>query len=69
MDKSVGKFRPGRRTFLRGVTAAGGVATITCIADVTLADSEPATKQPIDETSKGYKVTQHIQEYYRKARF
>ncbi len=69
MNKPVDKFRPGRRTFLKGVTVAGGVATITCIADTTLAESEPVTEPLCKETSQGYKVTPHIQEYYRKARF
>lgn len=69
MDNSLDKFRPGRRTFLKGVTVAGGVATIACITDTTLADSVPVIKPLSDETSKGYKLTPHIQEYYRKARF
>ncbi len=56
-----------RRTFLRGrVLSSAGAAVATAVpgvavASVTEADSEPESRH------KGYRLTQHIVDYYKTA--
>lgn len=58
----------GRREFLKNMMLGGGaaaVALITARETVTPPQPEPeAAKQP---ESKGYRVTPHIEHYYRTA--
>ena len=57
-----------RRQFLRGVAVLGGGAAIATIADDATAD-EKSAGPPAAPTSKAYRVTRHIRDYYNKARF
>jgi len=60
-----------RRSFLKGVAAAGGaVAASTVMTETANAavPGEPAVDDA-NEKAQGYHVTPHILEYYEKARF
>lgn len=62
----------GRREFMRTLAIGGGAATlVAATASFTAEASEPSdvakTGEASDTTSKGYHVTAHIEEYYRKA--
>lgn len=70
-DKRAGEngLRATRREFLKGMAAAGGAAALGTWSAGTAADTEQvsATRESPSE-SKGYRVTQHIRDYYRVAR-
>lgn len=58
-----------RRGFLQGAAvasgaAATGVATTVAGSDVSVDDADNAVAE-----SKGYELTDHIREYYKRARF
>ena len=62
--------KPERRSFMKGLAAAGGAAALGGLADATLAADEegPAdTGQASD--ARGYRETPHIRDYYRTLRF
>ncbi len=64
--KTMDKTNLKRRSFLKGAavsTVAVGSAAITGNA---VADSAPETQA---KSKQGYKLTRHIKEYYRLARF
>ena len=59
----------GRRAFLKGVAVAGGAAaaaTATVVAPLE-AQASAVTEQAGGK-SRGYHVTDHVREYYAKAR-
>jgi len=62
-----------RRDFLvRGAVTVGAAASLAIIARSNAApvESEPTSNTPVDtKHESGYRLTPHIQEYYRKARF
>lgn len=70
-DKRLGgaDLRATRREFLKGVAAAGGAAALGAWSTGAVADTErtPAVQGASPEP-KGYRVTQHIRDYYRVAR-
>ena len=60
----------GRREFLKRAAVTGGTVTVAAAAGVAAA-GEPAAA-PAPQTvpeSRGYRVTAHIDRYYRLARF
>lgn len=60
-----------RRGFLRGVATAGGAVAASGLIGES-ANAVVPTSSPQDdagESSKGYRITPHILEYYEKARF
>ena len=64
------KVATGRRAFLKRAAVAGGAATVAvagagAIAEV---DSQSPGKLAAEEGSKGYRVTPHIEAYYRSTR-
>lgn len=67
-------FEPNRRRFLRRVTLGSG-AGLVLGAGIGLplqsgaAQVGRAADAGADETSRGYHLTEHIREYYRKAAF
>lgn len=71
MSKKPETVRPSRRTFLKGVVAAGGTASV--LAAGTAAEAEVEQAPAAEDTAKtrvtGYRLTPHIAEYYEKARF
>ena len=60
--------RSSRRNALKGMAVLGGAAALstTSSASAKSADLEPQQKAPV---SLGYRETDHIREYYRRARF
>jgi hypothetical protein len=55
-----------RRTFLLAA-GAGGAATTAALVTRSLPDA-PADKQKNIRQSKGYQLTEHVQNYYRTAK-
>ena len=62
----------GRREFLKKAAVAGGAVTVAAAAGATAASTEGPATAPAVETvpeSRGYRMTDHIERYYRLARF
>ena len=63
--------RRKRREFLKGVLAGSGAAVVAATAGRAVA--APATSAtdaaPTSKESRGYRVTEHIAEYYKTAQF
>lgn len=60
----------GRREFLKRAAVTGGAVTVAAAAGAAAAGEPAATPAP--ETvpeSRGYRMTAHIDRYYRLARF
>lgn len=70
-DKRSGEnaLRATRRGFLKGMAAAGGAAALGVWSGSTAANTAqtPAAQEASPEP-KGYRVTQHVRDYYRVAR-
>ena len=60
----------GRREFLKRAAVTGGAVTVAAAAGAAAADA-PAPVEIADTTpeSRGYRMTDHIERYYRLARF
>ena len=57
-----------RRGFLQGAVLAGGAAASgATLADAGVERAEPGPEGPAD--ASGYRLTEHVREYYAKARF
>ncbi len=70
MSNTDNQHRANRRSLLKGLAVAGTAATAAAAGAATIVapDSEPeATTTP--PRSEGYRLTPHVAEYYRKARF
>ncbi len=58
---------PGRRQFLKTLTAAGaGAAVVAVSGEASAAEADPDTRS--DKKAQGYRETDHIREYYKSAR-
>lgn len=71
MSKRSKDVQKGRRSFLKGVAAAGGAATVAAAAGgaaVVSSGRDEAQAAPAP-ASRGYRETEHIRQYYDKARF
>jgi hypothetical protein len=64
-EKSVGV---GRRRFLLGL-GAGGVSAAAAAVTTAPATASPQEQTPSASKSRGYHETDHVQRYYRTARF
>ncbi len=64
------KVTTGRRTFLKRAAVAGGAATVAVAGGAAVAEIAPDSsgKAAPEESSKGYRMTPHIEAYYRSAR-
>ncbi len=64
------KVATGRRAFLKRAAVAGGAATVAVAGAGALAEvaPEPAQKAAPEQGSKGYRMTPHIEAYYRSTR-
>lgn len=60
--------RDSRRNALKGMAVLGGAAALSTTTS-TSASSEHLEKQDDAPESLGYRETDHIREYYRRARF
>ncbi|MBX2836442.1 MAG: twin-arginine translocation signal domain-containing protein [Gammaproteobacteria bacterium] len=58
-----------RRGFLQRSAVASGVAATGTLAVEAQADSTPPTLDTEVNTHAGYRLTDKVKEYYRKARF
>ena len=64
------KVASGRRAFLKRAAVAGGAATVAVAgagAVAEMAPDSPGSAAP-EQSSKGYRVTPHIEAYYRSTR-
>ena len=62
----------GRREFLKRAAVTGGAVTVAAAAGAAVAGTgEPAAADVLDKApqSMGYRMTDHIERYYRLARF
>ena len=64
------KVATGRRTFLKRAAVAGGAATVAVAGGAAVAEMAPDTpgRAAPEQDSKGYRMTPHIEAYYRSAR-
>ena len=70
MSKRSKALREGRRKFLKNAALAGGAAGVAVASRGVVAQATPEdAKAPTAPRSQGYHETQHIAEYYQKARF
>lgn len=70
MSKKLQRPRRDRRTFLKGVAAAGGATAVAVAGGAAVADVSPEAAPTAGASapeSKGYRETDHIREYYRLA--
>ncbi len=58
------RTRTSRRNFLLAV-GAGGAATVAAIGAKTLPQAEQATAKKKEPQGSGYRVSEHIRNYYR----
>ena len=62
----------GRREFLKRAAVTGSVVTVAAAAGVAAAGTDGPASARVVETapeSRGYRMTAHIERYYRLARF
>ena len=62
----------GRREFLKRAAVTGGAVTMAAAAGTAAAGTgDPATAPALETApeSRGYRMTDHIERYYRLARF
>ena len=57
--------KPSRRNFLIGLGAGGASATVALVSKQRKPDTGGSEKS---ETNKGYRVTEHVRNYYRTAK-
>lgn len=56
----------GRRRFLKGMALAGGAATVAAVSSAAAAGG-PEVESDETERGRGYRLTQHIRDYYKTA--
>ncbi len=62
------KVATGRRAFLKHAAIAGGAAAVAGSAAVADIAPESPHKAAPEQDSKGYRMTPHIEAYYRSTR-
>ncbi len=72
MSNKTQRPRRDRRSFIKGVAAAGGATAVAvaggaAVADV-LPDEAPQAQANASPEKKGYRETEHVKKYYRLAR-
>ncbi len=60
--------RDSRRNALKGMAALGGAAALSTTTNLSADDAHLEKHEKVPE-SIGYRETDHIREYYRRARF
>jgi nitrous oxide reductase len=68
MDKTQKQAQPSRRGFFLGAGAVTAVAAVTAVSTPSLQSSAEPKAETAPERGGGYKVSEHIQRYYRSAR-
>ncbi len=67
--RQVNRTTTGRRRFLAGLTAIGGLAvTGSALSEGNPESVSPATAPDDEHRSPGYRETEHVRAYYRSAR-
>jgi hypothetical protein len=62
--------RPERRRFLHDMVALGGTTALLAVGGTVQANAGASVSDPLAETpSGGYRLTPHINDYYRTLRF
>jgi len=62
--------RPERRRFLQGMIALGGTSALLAVGGTVQAKAgAPVADQQAQAPSGGYRLTPHINDYYRTLRF
>ncbi len=62
--------KPERRSFMKGVAAAGGAVALAGLSDSADAvGEEPTTETERESKVGGYRLTSHVLSYYRTLRF
>ena len=67
MKKTTDKPSTSRRQFLRGAAATTGVAAVAATSSTLMATEVDAATDAESETEEGYRLTQHILDYYKSA--
>ena len=70
--KTTGTEPHGRREFLRRAAVTGGAVTVAAAAGAAAAGTGGPAAADVRDTapqSRGYRMTDHIERYYRLARF
>ncbi len=64
------KVASGRRAFLKRAAVAGGAATVAVAGGTAVAEMAPESPRSAapEQSSKGYRMTPHIEAYYRSTR-
>ena len=64
------KVATGRRAFLKRAAVAGGAATVAVAGAAAVAEVAPESpdKAAPEQKSEGYRMTPHIEAYYRSTR-
>ncbi len=62
------KIQNGRRAFLKSTVLAGGAATVALGANTDLAEATESVTRTRSNSSRGYHLTAHIEQYYRLIR-
>ena len=67
MSQKTNRPDNGRRSFLKKLGLAGGAVGAATLAPLVQAQA-PAPEAPADNSSSGYRETDHIRSYYDSAR-
>lgn len=62
-------MQPERRTFLKGVVAAGGSSALLAVAGSAQAGSAAESSAPEQSGGSGYRLSEHVAQYYRTLRY
>lgn len=64
------RTKEGRRDFLKGALLGSGAAVVAVASGGVLAsEPEPAPAAKPEAKPKGYRVTEHVNRYYKTAQF
>lgn len=70
MSNTDNKHKANRRSLLKGFAVAGTAATAAAAGAATIVQPQDTPSAPTATAeTKGYRLTPHVEEYYRKARF
>jgi hypothetical protein len=71
MKKDSAQYAQNRRTFLKGVMAAGGVTALTAVSASHFTDSHTGAAHAQERSEippQGYRESEHVKAYYRALR-
>ena len=62
-------LQPDRRSFLKGVVAAGGSSALLAVTGSVQAEPEAGPEAPEQRAAQGYRLSEHVAQYYRTLRY